>query len=85
MFAVAQLKHTYIYDDSGVELHCLKSHNEPQILDFLPYHYLLVSLVQLRSISELTPTSPKKASLHTKMYRRVNWSNRSGVIQLRCV
>lgn len=42
-FAVAQKKYTYIYDHSGMELHRLKKHVELTLLDFLPYHFLLVS------------------------------------------
>lgn len=42
-FAVAQKKYTFIYDGSGVELHRLKKHVELTHLDFLPYHFLLVT------------------------------------------
>jgi U3 small nucleolar RNA-associated protein 7 len=43
MFAVAQKKYTYIYDKTGMELHCLKDHIEANKLDYLPYHFLLVT------------------------------------------
>ncbi|CAI4458087.1 BAF_collapsed_G0015510.mRNA.1.CDS.1 [Saccharomyces cerevisiae] len=42
-FAVAQKKYTFIYDHEGTELHRLKQHIEARHLDFLPYHYLLVT------------------------------------------
>jgi len=34
----------YIYDNKGVEIHCLKNHERPYRLDFLPYHFLLTSV-----------------------------------------
>ncbi|KAI1798479.1 BING4CT-domain-containing protein [Ganoderma leucocontextum] len=43
-FAIAQNKYVFIYDRDGVELHKLKSHIEPTRLEFLPYHWLLVSV-----------------------------------------
>jgi len=42
--AAAQRKYVYIYDDHGVEIHRLKNHEEVCRLEFLPYHYLLVSV-----------------------------------------
>ncbi len=43
-YAVAQKKHTFIYDKSGVEIHCLTAHIEARKLEFLPYHFLLASI-----------------------------------------
>jgi U3 small nucleolar RNA-associated protein 7 len=43
LFAVAQKKYTYIYDSTGMEIHCLKHHIEPKYLKFMPYHLLLVT------------------------------------------
>lgn len=43
LVAVAQRKYAYIYDDTGMEIHCLRTHLEPTVLDFLPYHFLMVS------------------------------------------
>ncbi|ODV59237.1 Utp7p [Ascoidea rubescens DSM 1968] len=42
-FAVAQKKYTFVYNKEGVELHRLSQHIEATSLDFLPYHFLLVS------------------------------------------
>ncbi|KAI5063423.1 hypothetical protein GOP47_0021970 [Adiantum capillus-veneris] len=42
-FAAAQRKYVYIYDKKGTEIHCLKEHSFPLKLEFLPYHFLLVS------------------------------------------
>ena len=43
MFALAQKKYVFIYDNQGIELHKLDHHHEPKFLDYLPYHFLLVS------------------------------------------
>lgn len=46
MYALAQKKYVYIYDNAGVELHCLRNHVDVNSLAFLPYHFLLVSIGQ---------------------------------------
>ena len=44
MVAAAQRKYVYIYDNTGAEVHCLRSHVEPNRLQFLPFHFLLASV-----------------------------------------
>lgn len=43
----------YIYDANGIELHCLRDSIEPKYLEFLPYHYLLVSASKLGFVQYL--------------------------------
>jgi len=44
MFAAVQKKYVFIYDDNGAEVHRLRSHVQPERLEFLPYHFLLATV-----------------------------------------
>jgi len=44
LFAVAQKKHVYIYDNKGCEIHFMDSHHDPFQVQFLPHHWLLASV-----------------------------------------
>ena len=53
MFAVGQSDHLYIYDNQGIELHSLDYIPSPLFLEFLPYHFLLVSALKNNKIKYL--------------------------------
>ncbi len=53
MFAIAQKNALYIYDDKGMEIHKLRTHLEPFQLEYLHYHYLLVSMSRLGQMKYL--------------------------------
>ncbi|BGO94183.1 hypothetical protein NBRC10512_001339 [Rhodotorula toruloides] len=45
-YAVAQKRFVYIYDKQGLEVHQLRSHVEVEVMQFLPYHFLLATIGQ---------------------------------------
>ncbi|CAE7083826.1 unnamed protein product [Rhizoctonia solani] len=68
LYAVAQKKYAYIYDQNGVELHRLKSIVEPTRLEFLPYHWLLASIGNAGYLKYLdTSTGTMIAEQRTKL------------------
>jgi len=42
MYAVAQSPYTYVYNDQGVEIHLCKDFHKVELLNYLPFHFLLV-------------------------------------------
>ena len=72
LFAVAQRKSLFIYDHQGQEVHHLKNHVEPQKIEFLPYHYLLVSANNHGFLKYLDVSTGKQVAEHRFRFDNVN-------------
>src|SRR5574343_277546 len=72
LFAVAQRKSLFIYDSQGQEVHNLKNHVEPQKIEFLPYHFLLVSANNHGFIKYLDVSTGKQVAEHRFRFDHVN-------------
>ncbi|KJP87861.1 hypothetical protein AK88_02465 [Plasmodium fragile] len=44
LFAVAQKKYIYLYDNTGIEINCIKDILYSYQMEFLPFHFLLTSI-----------------------------------------
>eukprot|EP00746_Dinoflagellata_sp_MGD_P140221 gnl/MRDRNA2_/MRDRNA2_73507_c0_seq2.p1 gnl/MRDRNA2_/MRDRNA2_73507_c0~~gnl/MRDRNA2_/MRDRNA2_73507_c0_seq2.p1 ORF type:complete len:596 (-),score=127.19 gnl/MRDRNA2_/MRDRNA2_73507_c0_seq2:30-1817(-) len=78
--AAAQKKYTYIYDQFGVELHCLRDLKYQTCLEYLPYHWLLVSAgdfadLNYRDMSTGQPVVRHKTKLGPTICMRQNRHN----------
>ncbi|CBY23763.1 unnamed protein product [Oikopleura dioica] len=51
LMAIAQKKWTYVYDNQGTEIHCLKKTDRVNKMNYLPYHFLLASINRLNYLS----------------------------------
>ncbi|KAL1932762.1 hypothetical protein VTP01DRAFT_8440 [Rhizomucor pusillus] len=68
MFAAAQKKYVFIYDNRGVEIHKMKNHIDVTKLEFLPYHYLLATVGNAGYLKyQDTSTGKLVAELRTKL------------------
>ncbi|KAJ1984265.1 putative U3 small nucleolar RNA-associated protein 7 [Dimargaris verticillata] len=68
MLAVAQKKYVYIYDNQGLEIHCLRHHGYPNALEFLPHHFLLASVGDLgRLVYQDVSTGDVVQKVRTKL------------------
>ncbi|XP_071498553.1 WD repeat-containing protein 46-like [Diadema antillarum] len=94
MCAVAQSKYLYIYDNSGIELHCVKRMSDISRLAFLPYHFLLAGCnsagylhyldvsVGKMVTSKYTKSKPLKVMTHNPRNAVIHLGHANGTVTL---
>ena len=69
LFAVAQKKYVYIYDNNGIELHCMRTHIEPNKLELLLSIVDVVGIVSsILSLNIVANLNSRNLSLYSKLF-----------------
>jgi len=86
LFAAAHRKYLYVYSSrSGEEVHCLRDHTAVKHMDYLPYHYLLVSSGEqgiLRYLDTATGTLIAKHQTKMGACQALRQNSQTGVVSM---